>query len=158
MVIIDLNNLLKNANISLLFNFTDAPKNVYAGVVPFRKVIKGQNLTFSCSARGRPYPTFQWFHNGLLVSLQAQWTIRSIIYSQAGNYYCTAQNKHGKEESQSLQINVSCKSVWYLPQFGNFFWKVLPYYLFVLIVKSNRWIKKENYIPPPGFSIDYYLH
>lgn len=115
MVIIDL-------NISLLFNFIDAPKNTIATVTSM-DVNEGQMLSFSCSARGRPYPSFQWFHNGRLVSTMAQWTIRSIKYSQAGSYNCTAQNTHGKEKSQPLQINVYCKSIPYLPQFGIFFGK-----------------------------------
>lgn len=119
-------------------------------------VNEGQILTLSCSARGRPQPTFKWFHNELLVSTQAQWTIPSIIYSNAGNYTCTAQNTHGEAKSPPWQINVLSKSIRYWPQCGIFL-NVLPYYLFVLIVKSDSWIKKENNIPPPDFLIDYYL-
>lgn len=74
-------------------------------------VSEGQALTFSCSARGRPYPTFQWFHNGLSVSTQAQWTIPSITYSKAGNFSCTALNKHGTAKSLPRQINVFGKSI-----------------------------------------------
>lgn len=114
-VIIDLNTVpLKT--ICLSFNFTDVPKDIIATVTPL-DVIEGQKLTLSCSAKGRPYPTFQWFHNGLQVSNQAQWTIQSVTYSQAGTYSCVAQNAHGFAESPPSQINVSCKSLRYLPQF-----------------------------------------
>ena len=96
------------ANIYLLFNCTDAPKNVIAEVTA-SDINENQMLTFSCSARGRPYPNFQWFHNGLLVSTQAQWTIPSITYSQGGNYSCTAHNTYGKAKSPYRHINVFCK-------------------------------------------------
>lgn len=93
-----------------LFNCTDAPKNINATVSSL-DVNEGQDLTFSCFARGRPKPTFEWFHNGLQLSTQAEWVTRSITYSQAGSYSCTAQNIHGKANSLPMQVNVFCKSV-----------------------------------------------
>lgn len=109
MVIIDLNTVPLN-NICLSFNSTDAPKNVIATVTPLN-VNEGQTLTFSCSARGRPDPTFQWFHNGVPLSTQAQWKIPSVVYSQAGNFSCMAENAHGDAKSPPSQIRVFCKSV-----------------------------------------------
>lgn len=117
-VIIDLNTVPLN-NICLSFNFTDAPKDINATVTPL-DVIEGQKLTLSCSAKGRPSPTFQWSHNGFQVSTQAQWTIPSVKYSQAGTYSCVAWNAHGLAQSPPSQIKVSCKSLRYLPQFGSF--------------------------------------
>lgn len=132
-------------NIFLLFNCTDAPRNVVATVTSLN-VSEGQTLTFSCSARGRPYPTFKWFHNGLQISTLANWTIPYIKYSQAGTYCCRAQNTHGTEKSPTSQINVFCKSIRYWPQYGISL-NVLPYYLFLLIVKSDISIKKEHSSP-----------
>lgn len=146
MVIIDLNTVpLKN--ICLSFNFTDAPKDIIARVTP-SDVIEGRTLTLSCSAKGRPYPTFKWYHNGSQVSTQAQRTIQSVMSSHAGNYSCVAQNAHGLSESPPSQINVLCKSLRCLPQFGNFSESfAILYYL----SKVTAELKTEKHTPPAGF-------
>lgn len=94
------------------FYCTDEPKNVIAEVTPLL-VKQGQPVTFSCSARGQPCPNFTWFQNGSQVSKLAQWNITSVAPSQNGNYYCVANNTHGEQKSNEMNLIVQCKSVQY---------------------------------------------
>ncbi|XP_056900778.1 B-cell receptor CD22 isoform X1 [Takifugu flavidus] len=84
------------------------PKNVIAEVTPLL-VKQGQPVTFSCSARGQPYPNFTWFQNGSQVSKLAQWNITSVAPSQNGNYYCVANNTHGEQKSNEMDLTVQYK-------------------------------------------------
>lgn len=103
---------VKNFFNFLSFYWTDEPKNIFAEVTP-SPVQEGQRVTFSCSARGQPKPTFTWFKNGQQVSQPAQWNIASVADSQNGTYYCEAHNSHGKLSSSLINLIVQCKSIKY---------------------------------------------
>lgn len=107
-------NFFLNQRQTIFFSFywTDEPKNVIAEITPL-DVKQGQPVTFSCSARGQPYPNFMWFQNGSQVSNLAQWNITSVAPSQNGSYYCVANNTHGEQKSNVMNLIVQCKSVQY---------------------------------------------
>lgn len=95
----------------LSFYWTDGPNNMITEATP-SPVNENEPVTFSCSARGQPYPTFSWFKDEKLVSTLAQWKETTIVASQTGSYMCVARNRHGVGRSQ-VNINVQCKSVQY---------------------------------------------
>nr|XP_033496826.1 B-cell receptor CD22 [Epinephelus lanceolatus] len=74
-------------------------------------VVENQPVTLTCSAKGRPDPTFIWFKNEHKEFTGAVWTISSIKESQSGEYHCEAKNTHGKEKSNPVNITVE-----YLPE------------------------------------------
>lgn len=115
-------NFKKKSKTDFFFSFyrTDEPKNVIAGVTPLL-VKEGQRVTFSCSARGQPYPNFTWFQNGSQVSTLARWSITSVALSQNGSYYCVAKNTHGEQKSEVINLIVQCKSLQYFTIWNLFF-------------------------------------
>lgn len=88
---------------------TDPPKETLAKVSP-TNIQEGQTVNLTCSAKGRPDPTYTWFRNEMKMHSGAQWEIKSITDSQSGNFSCEAQNRHGATESQPVFINVTCMS------------------------------------------------
>lgn len=67
-------------------------------------------MALTCSAKGNPEPTFNWFKNEERILSEAQWNITSIADSQSGNYSCETRNKHGTSKSQLVVIDVLCES------------------------------------------------
>ncbi|XP_049439893.1 B-cell receptor CD22 [Epinephelus fuscoguttatus] len=75
-------------------------------------VVENKTVTLTCSAKGRPDPTFIWFKNEQKeMTTGAVLEIPSIKESQGGEYHCEAQNTHGKQKSKPVNINVE-----YLPE------------------------------------------
>ncbi|XP_070767895.1 B-cell receptor CD22 [Enoplosus armatus] len=93
-------------NISVIVEY--APKEISAKRSP-ENVVKGQSVTLTCSAKGRPVPTFTWFKNEQRqVGMEgAEWTFKSIDVSQRGNYYCSAHNEHGTIKSIPVIIDIT---------------------------------------------------
>ncbi|XP_040899316.1 B-cell receptor CD22 [Toxotes jaculatrix] len=93
-------------NISVTVEY--APKNILTKSP--ENVKKGDSVTLTCSAKGRPPPKFFWFKregiNHLEQSSNANWTINSINESQSGLYYCKARNEHGEIQSNNVNITV----------------------------------------------------
>lgn len=99
--------MIESLTPQVLILFTDGPKQVHAKTTS-DNVQEGQAVQFFCSGKGNPDLTFNWSHNGKHLSNKANWTIQSINDSQGGRYSCTAQNKHGRQTSNTT-INVQCE-------------------------------------------------
>ncbi|CAK6964279.1 B-cell receptor CD22 [Scomber scombrus] len=96
-------------NISVVVEY--APKDTSAMVSP-KSITEGQTVTFTCSAKGRPDPTYTWFKKARAQVQQMEmgkdiWEISSITASQSGEYYCEAQNEHGETRSNPVLIDVT---------------------------------------------------
>lgn len=88
---------------------TDGPKEVKATQSPNR-VKEKDFVTLTCSAKGSPDVSFQWFKdNGNIYKNSAELNFTSIKASDHGSYYCTALNTYGTVKSNTLNINVTCK-------------------------------------------------
>ncbi|XP_014842332.1 PREDICTED: B-cell receptor CD22-like isoform X2 [Poecilia mexicana] len=81
-----------------------SPNNVVAKI-SHQVVKEGDYVTLTCSAKGRPDVTFSWFKNGKQIQ-EGQLNFTSIKESASGSYFCKAQNKHGTNQSNTLQITV----------------------------------------------------
>ncbi|TKS82410.1 B-cell receptor CD22 B-lymphocyte cell adhesion molecule [Collichthys lucidus] len=91
---------------NITLNLEYAPKQMVAKIQPVN-IREGQSVTLTCSAKGRPDPSFTWFKNDVEIYSGAQtWRIRSINDSQSGKYKCVAENKHGKLTSNQFTIDV----------------------------------------------------
>ncbi|XP_065327790.1 hemicentin-1 [Pelmatolapia mariae] len=77
---------------------TDAPKDMSA-TISSNVVKEGESVSFTCSAKGQPKPTFKWTKDVRDLDSNANWMISSINASQSGSYTCKAENKHGSKES-----------------------------------------------------------
>ncbi|XP_041797521.1 B-cell receptor CD22 isoform X2 [Chelmon rostratus] len=88
----------------------DPPQGTLAKVSS-TNIKEGDRVTLTCFAKGRPAPTFTWFRNKQKMSSEAEWKIPSIQGSESGQYYCEANNTHGKVGSNTVIIDVT-----YAPQ------------------------------------------
>ncbi|XP_069802501.1 limbic system-associated membrane protein-like isoform X2 [Dendropsophus ebraccatus] len=80
-------------------------------VKPSMEIPVGSNVTLICDAGGIPPPTLSWIHPKVKVQKsedQRIINIWNITTNHAGNYSCTAQNKHGTT-NRTQQITVSGK-------------------------------------------------
>ncbi|XP_050964369.1 sialic acid-binding Ig-like lectin 14 [Labeo rohita] len=81
-----------------------APKNTSVSVAGL--ALKGRSVTLSCSSDANPAVSYTWYRDNerLLNPVQARpkLTINNINLTHSGRYYCTAQNKHGTQNTSVL--------------------------------------------------------
>ena len=68
-----------------------APENVILHNVPM-VAVKGQSVTFNCTADGNPAPTYTWLKDGEAVGLKRTFSLGSVSFASAGVYVCVASN------------------------------------------------------------------
>ncbi|XP_073719539.1 B-cell receptor CD22 isoform X2 [Misgurnus anguillicaudatus] len=90
-------------NITLSVEY--APKEVKATVSSYN-VKEGDSVTLSCTSRGRPNPSISWFKEEKEISQLDEGKLINVNPENSGQYYCKAENKHGKAESNKISINV----------------------------------------------------
>lgn len=71
-------------------------------------VNEGGSVSFTCSAKGQPEPTFKWTKDVQDLDSKTNWMISSINASQSGSYTCKAENQHGSKESV-VTVEVNCE-------------------------------------------------
>ena len=54
--------------------------------------VKGQAVTFHCTADGNPAPTYTWLRDGMPVSSRSTFSIKNVSFDTAGVYVCVANN------------------------------------------------------------------
>ena len=81
---------------SSLFICLDKPIIIVFKIVNQDKynVIVGENVTITCQAEGFPQPDYIIFHNGTSLTnvVKGMTTIKSVNYSDDGQYKCIAKN------------------------------------------------------------------
>ncbi|XP_055359121.1 B-cell receptor CD22 isoform X2 [Betta splendens] len=100
--------LMRNVSVTVEY----APKGI-SSAISKNKIKEGDSVTLTCSAKGNPPPTFTWFRTNVssdpdTVASIAEWEITSITEKHSGQYYCQAENKYGKLES-NVTIDVHFK-------------------------------------------------
>ncbi|KAL0196546.1 hypothetical protein M9458_010118, partial [Cirrhinus mrigala] len=84
-----------------------APKSTSVSVKPAGLVVVGRSVTLSCSSDANPpLLNYTWYRDteGLLNPVQtgADLTINNVKLTHSGRYYCTAENKHGTQNTSVL--------------------------------------------------------
>ncbi|XP_064163670.1 sialic acid-binding Ig-like lectin 10 [Anguilla rostrata] len=92
------------------------PKNTSVSVSPSGSVLEGSSVTLTCSSNANPaVQNYTWYKvNGTemnTVGTGQNLTFNVTESSGSEQYYCEAQNEHGKENSTTVQLNVI-----YMPQ------------------------------------------
>ncbi|XP_067355793.1 Fc receptor-like protein 2 [Channa argus] len=95
---------------SLFLNVLYPPKLPSVSVSPSAEIVEGSSVTLTCSSDANPAANYTWYKkNGnpdLQIISKQQLVFSSILSSDAGHYYCTAENKLGKKTSQYKFVNV----------------------------------------------------
>ncbi|XP_050964611.1 LOW QUALITY PROTEIN: myelin-associated glycoprotein-like [Labeo rohita] len=93
-------------NTSVLLDVQYAPKNTSVSVNPAGLVVEGRSVTLSCSSDANPAVNYTWYRDteGLLNPVQTgpDLTINNTNQTHSGRYYCTAENKHGTQNTSVL--------------------------------------------------------
>ncbi|KAL1275282.1 hypothetical protein QQF64_034905 [Cirrhinus molitorella] len=89
---------------SLKLRVQYAPKRTSLSVAGL--VLEGVSVTLSCSSDANPAVNYTWYREtkGLLNPVQTgpKLTINNTNSTHSGRYYCTAENKHGTQNSSVL--------------------------------------------------------
>ncbi|XP_048012048.1 B-cell receptor CD22 isoform X2 [Megalobrama amblycephala] len=97
----------KTAQDSITLHVQYSPKNTSVSVLPSGSVLEGSSVTLTCSSDANPAVlNYTWSRDseGQLKQLQTgdTLTFNKINQTQGGWYNCTAQNKHGTQESSVM--------------------------------------------------------
>ncbi|XP_052440348.1 hemicentin-2 [Carassius gibelio] len=93
-------------NSSVLLDVQYAPKNTSLSVFPSSSVIEGNPVTLICSSDANPAVNYTWYRDTERplnpVQTGPNLTINNTDPTHSGRYYCTAENKHGTQNSSVL--------------------------------------------------------
>ncbi len=84
-----------------------SPKETHITIHPSDSVSVGTNVTLTCKSKGSPSKemNYTWYKRGHEILIAQEKKITFILnYSNTGFYFCTAQNKHGKQSSAEIQL------------------------------------------------------
>uniref|UniRef100_A0A3B3VWH8 Ig-like domain-containing protein n=1 Tax=Poecilia latipinna TaxID=48699 RepID=A0A3B3VWH8_9TELE len=92
-----------------------APEFLSAKLISSGQITEGQSVTLSCSSGANPAANYTWRKNNnqSVVSKDQQFVLSSILSSDSGQYYCTAQNELGEKTSGPVSVQVTCESNWF---------------------------------------------
>nr|XP_024657110.1 B-cell receptor CD22-like [Maylandia zebra] len=85
-----------------------APKLPSVSVSPSAEIVEGSSVTLTCSSDANPAANYTWYKEDVInpLSYQNQHVFSSILPSDSGKYYCTADNDLGEKRSESRTIDV----------------------------------------------------
>uniref|UniRef100_A0A3B5Q0P5 Ig-like domain-containing protein n=1 Tax=Xiphophorus maculatus TaxID=8083 RepID=A0A3B5Q0P5_XIPMA len=94
---------------------SDAPESLSAKLMSSGQITEGRSVTLSCSSDANPAAEYTWRKNNnqSVVSKDQQFILSSILSSDSGQYYCTAQNQLGEKTSGLVSVQVTCESIWF---------------------------------------------
>uniref|UniRef100_A0A3P8PAU7 Ig-like domain-containing protein n=1 Tax=Astatotilapia calliptera TaxID=8154 RepID=A0A3P8PAU7_ASTCA len=87
---------------------SDAPKLPSVSVSPSAEIVEGSSVNLTCSSDANPAASYTWYKEDVInpLSYQNQHVFSSILPSDSGKYYCTADNDLGQNRSESRTIDV----------------------------------------------------
>uniref|UniRef100_A0A671RUI9 Si:ch73-177h5.2 n=1 Tax=Sinocyclocheilus anshuiensis TaxID=1608454 RepID=A0A671RUI9_9TELE len=93
-----------------------APKNTSLSAFPSSSVMEGNPVTLICSSDANPAVNYTWYRDTERplnpVQTGSNLTIKNTDPTHSGRYYCTAENKHGTQNS-SVLLDMFNMSTWY---------------------------------------------
>ncbi|CAI5686360.1 unnamed protein product [Oreochromis niloticus] len=102
------NNLGQKRSESRTIDVKYAPKLPSVSVSPSAEIVEGSSVTLTCSSDANPAASYTWYKEDVTnpLSYQNQHVFSSILPSDSGKYYCTADNNLGQKRSESRTIDV----------------------------------------------------
>uniref|UniRef100_A0A671RUA0 B-cell receptor CD22-like n=1 Tax=Sinocyclocheilus anshuiensis TaxID=1608454 RepID=A0A671RUA0_9TELE len=93
-------------NSSVLLDVQYAPKNTSVRINPAGLVLEGRSVTLICSSDANPAVNYTWYRDTERplnpVQTGPNLTINNTGPTHSGRYYCTAENKHGTQNTSVL--------------------------------------------------------
>uniref|UniRef100_A0A096LRP7 Ig-like domain-containing protein n=1 Tax=Poecilia formosa TaxID=48698 RepID=A0A096LRP7_POEFO len=107
------NDLGSQTSPSIDINVKYAPRSPSVSLSPSGDIMKGSSVTLTCSSDANPAANYSWRKNNnhSVVSKDQQFVLSSILSSDSGQYYCTAQNELGEKTSGPVSVQVTCQSM-----------------------------------------------
>ncbi|XP_043960136.1 vascular cell adhesion protein 1-like isoform X3 [Gambusia affinis] len=100
-------NGFKQAESTKLLNVLYAPRNTSASISPSALVSVGSRVELSCSSRAKPPPSFSWFRKERQRFIkESSEQAYSFSASLQEAYECEAQNTLGREESETICVDI----------------------------------------------------
>ncbi|KAJ8332952.1 hypothetical protein SKAU_G00418480 [Synaphobranchus kaupii] len=101
----------KTSNTSLTLRVLYSPKNTSVSISPSGSVLEGSSVTLTCSSNANPpVQHYTWYKvNGTEINTVGTGQILTFNVTESSGseqYYCEAQNEHGKENSTTVQLEV----------------------------------------------------
>ncbi|MBN3325736.1 SN protein, partial [Atractosteus spatula] len=101
-------NVTKSSERTVTIRVWYSPKNTSASVSSSGTILQGNSVTLTCSTNANPPVTnYTWFkvNGSQTVQTGAEQTLTfNITDTDSVQYYCEAQNEHGKENSTTVQL------------------------------------------------------
>ncbi|XP_064160112.1 hemicentin-1-like isoform X7 [Anguilla rostrata] len=101
----------KTTEASLTLRVLYAPKNTSVSVSPSGSVLVGSSVTLTCSSNANPAVKKYTWHKVSGTEMNTVGTGQNLTFnviesSGSEQYYCEAQNEHGKEKSKTVQLEL----------------------------------------------------
>uniref|UniRef100_A0A3Q3RBQ9 Ig-like domain-containing protein n=1 Tax=Monopterus albus TaxID=43700 RepID=A0A3Q3RBQ9_MONAL len=92
------------------------PKNTSVSVRPSADAVAGSNITLTCSSHANPaVENYTWFKTNEQITVEAgkepELYFREIFPHDGGQYFCSATNKYGSQNSSTVTLKVKGKLV-----------------------------------------------
>ncbi|XP_073697885.1 B-cell receptor CD22-like [Garra rufa] len=98
------NEHLKSPNYYLRVDYP--PQYVSVSISPSAEIEEGDSVTLSCNSIAIPPAEISWFKGETFLKYADTYSITNITSEASGNYYCSAKNKHGSQDSAAVTVNV----------------------------------------------------
>ncbi|XP_066575347.1 B-cell receptor CD22 isoform X2 [Amia ocellicauda] len=95
----------------LLFALQDAPQYTSLSVSPSGEIVEGSSVTLTCSSNANPpVQNYTWFKTDGSINTEERFRqhlkLSPIKISDSGQYYCTANNYIGSQNSRAERVDV----------------------------------------------------
>ena len=76
-----------------------------------KETTEGKTVTFTVDADGVPFPTFQWYKNGVALEGKTSRELKldHVGLSDSASYCCSVENENGSVISNTAQLRVQLK-------------------------------------------------
>ncbi|KAF5897101.1 B-cell receptor CD22-like isoform X1, partial [Clarias magur] len=97
----------RQSSTALTLNVLYPPKRVSVSISPLGEIVEGSMVTLTCSSDANPpVQNYTWYKGRSYIRTVQSYLIYSISSVDSGDYTCQAVNKHGRQSSTALSLNV----------------------------------------------------
>ncbi|KAL0149661.1 hypothetical protein M9458_055034, partial [Cirrhinus mrigala] len=81
-------------------------RSISVSISPSGEIVEGDSVTLICSSDSNPPAEISWFKGGAIVGSGGIYNISKISSDHSGEYKCKSRNKHGKNDSDAVILNI----------------------------------------------------